>query len=317
MKKIATLTAAALVIGACGPANEDPAQKYRDAMPKSEAVQVGTPSATPAAGALTVRSSYVLGDSPATQSEYAIASRNLAVMINGGTAWTLFLLRFITTFPPTSCDDASCTWGPAVGDDGLNRWKLVVAHVVDHFDYVLSGQPGSNASAPWVDLITGTAYPGADRDHGRGTIRIDFDADKDLDHGPLWVDRDHGQANIAYDNTGTTVTVDATFVGAQNEKQETVNAAYAFERSASGGVLQVAFRNLTTSEQASLHTRWRPSGAGRGDAHYVGGVELFASECWDGETTNFLEVYDSKTPSGDPNACSPFMDASYSTLPVP
>jgi hypothetical protein len=324
MKKIATLTAAALVLSACGPASEDPAKKFRDALPKTEAVQVGSPSADTAAGALTVRSSTVLGDSPATQSAYAILSRNFAVMINGGTALTLGILRFVTAFPPTSCDHASCTWGPGVSDDGLNRMRLVVTQVDDHFDYALSGQRGSDATADWENIITGTAYPGDDADHGSGTLTFDADAEARLDHGPLWEQRDFGHATITYDNTGSPVTVGAEFVGGHNELDQVVNAAYSFEQSASGGDLQIAFQNETTTEIATIHTRWSPSGAGRSDVNYdadgAGATEPYpASECWDGEVNNFAEVYDSKfwEARGTESLCSPFSSAVYADIVLP
>jgi hypothetical protein len=326
MKKLASLLAAALVIAGCGSANDDPAQPYRDALPKTNAVEIGSPAASTTSGALTAQMS-VLGDSPATQSGYAVASYYLAITINGGVRWTLGLLQYVTTFPPTGCDAASCTWGPAIDDQGLNRWKLVVTRVNDHYDYTLQGQPGSNASAAWVDLIAGTAYPGADRDHGHGTFTVDFDAQDALDHGPLWHKTDYGRLDVTYDNTTSPVAVGARFVGAHNQDPLdpfTMNAAYAFERGASGGDLQVAFQRLDTMATLSLHTRWSASGAGRGDAHYHGPdgtgtiVDYSASECWAGAVQDFAEVYDSKPPVlGSETACSPFNSAVYADIALP
>jgi len=322
MKKTTTLLTAALVLAACG--ETDPAQQFRDALPKPQAVQVATPQAEGTAGALSV-SRDPLGDSLMLQSEYAVMSYYLALTMNTGVAWTLRFLQLVTAFPPTSCDDAACTWGPWVDDDGLNRWKLEVRKVGGAFEYALSGQPGSNAAAPFVDLVTGTAHP-ADRDHGNGTFTIDFDAQDALDHGPLWEKKDFGQLAVDYDNTSS-VSIDAAFTNARNDdpaNPHLLNAAYAFDDAPSGGVLQIAFEDLETTEVVSLRTRWSAGGAGRADAHYdgpdgIGGrVDYFASECWAGHAQDYVEVYDSKYPDiGPETACSPFSSADYADVALP
>jgi len=325
MKKLSSLIAAALLLAACG-ASEDPANQYRDAMPKAGAVQVGTPQTEGTAGALSVATG-ALGDSSATQSEYAIMSRNLARTFNGGVALTLRLVQYITTFRPTSCDDASCTWGPWVDDDGLNRWKLTVEKVADgEYDYVLAGQPGSNPAAAWVSLITGTAHP-VDRDHGSGTFTIDFEAQTALDHGPLWQQHDFGHLDVVYDNTHD-VSIAATFLDAVDSESDPdhphhLNAAYSFQHAASGGTLQIAFENLVSSETVSMRTRWSPSGAGRADVVYdpdgAGATAaVTASECWAGAAQDYAEVYDSKYPDiGPESACSPFSSFEPADVTLP
>ncbi len=321
MKKTTLLLAAAIVLAACG--QTDPAEKFRDALPKSQAVQVGTYQSD-TSGALSVQTAP-LGDTPMAQSEYAYMSFLLATSINGGVGLTLSWVQFITVFPPTSCGEDSCTWGPALSDEGLNYWKLVVNHDGDHFDWAFSGQPASNPSAPWVDILFGAAYPGADRDHGRGTLTVDFDAQDGLDHGPAWTKTDYGRANIAYDNTGSPATVYVEFLGARNDDDPAnvyfMNAVYSFEVASSGGQLQVAFENLSNADTVSLRTRWSPGGAGRGDAHAVasgGTVDYYASECWAGRSQDYIEVYDSKYPEiGPESACSPFSSASYADIVLP
>jgi hypothetical protein len=248
--------------------------------------------------------------------------------VNSGVGFTLRFLQLVTTFPPTSCDATSCTWGPWVDDDGLNRWKLNVQKVGDgQYDYALSGQPGRDATAPFVTFISGTARP-VDRDHGSGTFTVDFDAQDALDHGSLWVKRDFGRIAVTYDNTRD-VSIAANFLDAVNDDPSNphrLNAAYAFEHHASGGTLQIAFENLDTSEVWSLRTRWAPSGAGRADAQYdldgAGAtVPFLASECWAGKVQDFAEVYDSKHTDvpglGDENACSPFSTPDYADVALP
>lgn len=324
------LAAAALFTAACA-ADPEPAQQFRDAMPKTEAVLVGTPQAEGSAGALSVRRD-ALGDTAMVQSEYAVTSYYLALTLNGGVGWTLRFLQFVTAFPPTSCGDDACTWGPWVDDDGLNRWMLEVTKSGGAYDYALLGQPGSDATAPFVALISGTAHP-VDRDHGSGTFTIDFDAQDALDHGMLWQKTDFGQLVVDYDNTRN-VSLTALFTGAHKDDDDQdpandhlVNAAYAFSDAASGGELQVAFEDLTTVETVALRTRWSAGGAGRADAHYdgpdgLGGrVDYFASECWAGHAQDFAEVYDSKHTDlpalADESACSPFSAALIPDISLP
>ncbi len=181
MKKLTSLTAAAaLTLAACQPA-EDPAKAYRDALPKSAAIQVGVPAAQGTANALSVRREAV-SSVPSYQSEYAVTSYWTALTFNVGVWWTLELVQVITAFPPTTCGEAACTWGPWQSDDQLLFWKLHVEKVNGTYVYALSAQPASDRQAPFVELLGGTAVPGVDRDHGSGTLAIDFDAHDALPH---------------------------------------------------------------------------------------------------------------------------------------
>jgi hypothetical protein len=324
MKKTTALLAA-LLATACGTETSDPVQSYRDAMPKPQAAKIGTyQDAGATAGALTV-AREPLGDSSIAQSEYAVMSYYLALSVNGGAKLILDLVQFITAFPPAACDDASCTWGPWVGDQGLNRYKLVVAKDGAAYDYALSGQDATVAGAPFVALLTGTAHP-VDRDHGSGTFTLDFDAQAaGLAHGPAWEQKDFGRLVLDYDNTGTPA-VAAQFIGARNQdpaNPHRMNAVYAFEDAASGGQLQVAFENLDTTETFTLRTRWSASGQGRCDVVYTAasGASLTASECWAGRSQDFAEVYDTKyldiPELSDPSACSPFSDFLEADVSLP
>jgi hypothetical protein len=318
-----TLLAAALTLAACSETTTDPAETFRDALPKAEAARVDTyqsEAATSAAAPGTVAK----GDTALLKSEYAVTSYYLALTMNGGVAWSLGLVQLIVAHPATSCvEDVSCTWGPWVDDDGLNRWQLQVQKVGDAYVWALSAQPGSAPAAAFVDVLAGTAYP-VDRTHGSGTFTVDFDAAASLDHGPLYEQRDFGRIVVEYDNT-TNVSVDAVFTGARSQENgHPVNAVYAFDDAASGGELQVGFHDLQTDEQVRLRTRWSAGGAGRADAHAYGtlaggGVwDYWASECWAGHAQDFEEVYDSKYPDvGPESACSPFSTPLYADVVLP
>lgn len=322
MKKL-TATLAALLLAACA-AEVDPAQKYRDALPKAQSVVLETYKTEGAtAGALSV-SRQPLGDSDILQSEYAVMSYYLALSVNGGAGLMLNLVQFITTFPTSTCDDTSCTWGPWVGDQGWNNYKLVVTKDGDAYVYALSGQNAVVLDSPFVAILTGTAYP-ADRNHGSGTFTLDFDAQDALAHPPGYEKTDYGQLVVNYDNTGNP-TVGALFIGARNSDPANphfMNAAYSFEDATSGGQLQVAFENLDTTETLTLRTRWSASGQGRADVVFTaaGGASFTASECWAGRPQDFVEVYDTKhldiPQLQDAGGCAPFTTFQEADISLP
>lgn len=315
------LAAAALFTAACG-TETDPAEQFRDAMPKKEAIRIGTPAAETPAGALSV-SRDAMVQTPSYQSEFARLSYWTAVNVNVGVWWTLELLQAVTSFPPTTCGDAECTWGPWRGDDALNYWKLHVLKVDGSFVYELSAQPASDQQAPWAVLISGTAVPGADRDHGRGSFLIDFDAQDALQHAsPDWK-KDYGQLTVTYDNTAG-LFIQALFQGARNDDPERLdhlmNAAYRFDETGTAGDLQIAFEDVDTTETFQLRTRWvRGTGEGRADAHYedldaLGDVvaQVDATECWAGAAYLWAEDFDRVNGTvnfGTEANCAPFAAA--------
>jgi hypothetical protein len=319
MTKTLSLAVAAALLAACG-SNLDP-NTVRSALPQASTVQIGTPAADPSSTALTAgQLTQALGQTPSYQSEYATVSYWTAFTVNVGVAFTLDLVKFITALSPTSCDTSSCTWGPWVGDAGLNRYELVVEKQGDAFAWALSGQ-NAITNAAFVPLVSGIAYPGPDRDHGKGSFTIDFDAQDALAHGPAWVKEDFGTVAVQYDNLAS-ISIQATLLGGRDRdpaSPDPMNAIYSFTRDPGhGGELQVAFENLSTSEILSLRTRWTGTGAGRADAHYVAGtVDAVASECWAGEALGFVERYDSTVPFGDEVADCVFYPAAYSDLVLP
>jgi hypothetical protein len=264
-----------------------------------------------------------LVQSPSYGSEYAKLSFWTAVSVNTGVAVTLDLLQLVVAFPPTSCEESSCTWGPWVDGAGLNRWQLrVEKRDGEGYDYALSAQNGVEGG-PFLAVLEGTAYPGQDADHGHGSFTIDFDAEDALAHGPLWTDDDHGQLLVTYDNR-TTVQVNATVTNGVNDdpaNPHLMNAVYAFEHvPGAGGRLQLALENLDTDEAVTLHTRWNAEGAGRGDVEFFPGAggTFLASECWAGEGYGFAEVYDTKGPFGANEACAAeFRTAVYADVTLP
>ena len=314
---------AALALAACGK-TDDPAQQFRDALPKAQAAKIGTYQD---AGAATGVATQALGDTNIAQSEYAVMSFYLALSVNGGAKMILDLLQFIVSHPSTSCvQDTSCTWGPWAGDQGHNFYQLVVTKQGDAYAYALSGRNADVAGSTFVELLVGTATP-VDRDHGSGRFTLDFDAvDAALSHGAGYVKTDYGQLSVTYDNTVQSPTVSAIFLGARNQDPNDphfMNAAYEFVAATSGGTLQVAVENLDTGDTLRLETRWSASGQGRADVLFTAGAggSITASECWAGRSQDFDGVYDTKhldiPQLQDANGCAPFTTFQAADISLP
>jgi hypothetical protein len=323
MKKLTSILAAAITLAACGQ-SEDPAAEYRDAMPQAQSVQVQTAAAEGGSAPTALTRSNALIANPGYQSDYAIISYWTAVTINGGTGWTLGLLHLVMSFDPTDCDSNSCTWGPWLGDDRLNSWKLVATKGDGAFQWAFSGQ-NAVAPGPWVTLISGTAHPGADKNHNYGSFLIDFDAQDALAHGPGWQKDDFGTLEISYDSTSG-LHVNAVALGSRNDDPNDphfMNAVYSFAKTGPGGELQIAVENLDTAERLWLRTRWDATGSGRGDLEFDanGGDRadsFFASECWDGPAANWAMDFDTDPALNDASYCpSAMQSAVYGDLSLP
>jgi hypothetical protein len=324
MKKTLSVSAAALLLAACGGSNLDP-NTVRGALPAADSVQIGTPAASSSASAKALvapgtiaQPSQVPGGAPPYTPSLAVMSYWTAVTVNVGVWWTLTLVDVITAFPPASCNATSCTWGPWLDNQTQNQWKLVVQKNGSAYDYVLSGESAAT-QGNFLPVISGTAYPGPDRYHGNGALTLDFDAGKKLNPSS----NDSGKLDVIYDNR-TGVSIGATLTNGKNGDPANpypMNAVYQFDgTNGSGGVMQVAFENLTTTEQFSIRTRWNATGAGRSDAQYVaagGGLTVETSQCWDGAPT-FPVTYDGAQipPTGDSALCV-FTPALYADVVLP
>lgn len=315
MKNAIALLAAAALVAACGQKKIDP-NEVRSTLPQASAVQIGTPQST-AGGALTVAE-------VGTASEYAAASFWTAVTFNGATWWTLTVIHAITLFPPTSCTDHACTWGPWVNEKG-STFELDVSQSGDGYEYVLAGH--AEGSTDFLPLVSGTAFPGAAPSRGNGNFTVNFENGRTIDP----TSNDHGTLDVSYDNR-TSLQIGAMFLGARNDDpsnpgSEFIDIAYQFGASATGGDLQVAFQTTDNVKNLSLHTRWAEGGQGRGDAQYTESAQQFeGSQCWPGVTAGdgaWQTVYErahsgvTTVESGDIAGCGAFSDPVYSTLVLP
>jgi hypothetical protein len=309
MKRAIALIASVLLTAACG-GKTITAEEARGAVPGASQAQVGVPDQQGQALTATPGGSEATSDVTA---EYAAETIALAAAVNGGVAFTLGIVELVVSLPPTSCSGDTCTWGPGSGPLEVNDWQLTVTKKDDN-DYVwaLAGRPKTDPSAGFTSIVSGEAFTTGVRHVGHGTLLVDMDAANGLarkttDPQNLSV----GKISATYDNTSDR-NVSAQFLGTKDpvELTQTVNAAYQFAASSSGGDLQVATRNLTTQAALTLHSRWTDTGAGRGDAAFtLGGVTFSRSQCWDSASTLFNLVYqvtnpDDSSGTGSESACA-------------
>jgi hypothetical protein len=321
MKRAIALIASVLLTAACG-GKTITAEEARGAVPGASQAQVGVPDQQGQALTATPGGSEATSDVTA---EYAAETIALAAAVNGGVAFTLGIVELVVSLPPTSCSGDTCTWGPGSGPLEVNDWQLTVTKKADN-DYVwaLAGRPKTDPGAGFTSIVSGEAFTTGVRHVGHGTLLVDMDAAAGLAHKTTDPQNlSVGTISATYDNTsGRNVSVQ--FLGTKDpaEPTQTVNAAYQFAATASGGDLQVATRNLTTQAALTLHSRWTDTGAGRGDAAFtLGGVTFSRSQCWDGASTLFNLVYQVTSPddlsgTGSESACA-FSPAQPPTITAP
>lgn len=293
MKRAIVVVAAALT--ACGGAQQHlTAEEARAAMPGAQQAQVGAPQQA----ALTAAPRS--GEAGVVTAEYAAATINLALAVNGGVAWTLGLVELVVSLPPTSCAGDTCTWGPGSSAFDVNDFQLTVTKK-DTADFVwaLQGRPKSDPTAAFVTVVSGEAFTTGVRHVGHGTLLLDMDAGATLARKTTDPAPQTGRISATYDNTsGAHVSVQFLDTQDANDPTQKVNAAYQFSATSDGGDLQAATRNLASGARFSLHSRWLGTGAGRGDAAFsVSSVAVARSQCWDAASTLFNLTFQGTTPA--------------------
>jgi hypothetical protein len=305
MRKLPALLAV-LLATACGGQKLSP-EAIKAAMPSSAVVKIDAPNYTADApaggGTLRLSPSDPSTSLVAPRSPLAVTSYLFAAAVNGGVFLTLAPIALITELvPPTSCTDTACTWGPGSSSADLNDWMLVVTKNGAGYDFTLSGQPKLPLGAPFVPVITGTAFPGATPHRGHGTFTANLDdAWAGLAHAPGAVQQDFGAITVDWD-ARSSLSLGVTFLGTRNgdhpgsdpANPNRVNAVYGFDATAAGGDLRIGWRSLppftaeAPSAAATLHTQWLAGGAGVSDARYgtpdlaAGSAIVNYSQCWDG-----------------------------------
>lgn len=242
---------------------------------------------------------------------FYVETRGVTQMFNGGAAWVLVLVHTIVQFPVTSVNGNVYTWGPWSGNalDPANYKLDVTANADGTYDYVFSGAAKSDASQHFVAVITGHADPTPGELQGNGDFLLDFDAARAID--PVDNANNKGQVEAHYDLKAkhldlTIMSTDASGAPASLD--------YSYDETADGGGdmtldLLANVGGTAAAEDVTLRSRWKVTGAGRGDARIAGGDlgsnQAIASECWD---QTFARVFYTDSANfqpteGDASAC--------------
>jgi hypothetical protein len=280
MRRLATITAAlSLAAAACvQPQSGADGQAIRHALPTADGVKIEVPEGA---------SYRALGE----LADYYVVTRNVSRDLNGGAAWVLILVHTIVQFPATSVDGDTYTWGPWSDTLDPAEYRLVVTELADgSYDWRFDGRSKTVAGAEFLTVISGNAVPGADPHRGTGTFLLDFDAAEEVNP----VDNDaRGTVEIAYDlenrdDTPATLTM---VIDSRDDHGNPVHFDYSYARNldGSGDLVFGIHADLDdeggAAENATIRSRWLPTGAGRADVRVSdgdlgAGVTVTASECW-------------------------------------
>jgi hypothetical protein len=298
---------AALAAAACGGTTAGPitAEEARNAIPSQDQAKIDVPQSSGQSSALTATSRS--GEAVVAAADFAKLTIWLSGSVNLGVAAPLVLVRTIVDFPPTSCEGSTCTWGPGSSWHDLNEFELTVTKADDHYAWALSGRPKSTPSADFTPVIYGNSWPSGQRWVGHGDFTVDLDAAASkLDHfeDPATT----GKVEVTnYDNRNGQQQVSVNFLGMADEDHpgHEINTAYQYQNGSVGGDLQVATSDVVTGVGITLHSQWKPTGEGRGDAHVTDAPAPYdRSQCWGAASSGFALLYDSLGPSGDPSLCA-------------
>ncbi len=321
MKRL--LLAAILALTGCG---LEAADEYRQAVPRSETVEMKVPGATGQA-LENANQSALEGD----KAVFYSLTRGISVFVNGAGYQVLTLVKTITEYPPTKIDEAKgvAIWGPHTDALSPNTWRLTVTKLGDkEFSYALEAKDKNKGDDAFLKILTGK-HTSTGKVTGSGEFVLDMDAAQQLpEHDANAI----GKAAYTYSHTSLDATAEVKAVFTQVKDKDTgrfIDATYAYaSNEKTGGALEFQFqgdldeKKNTQLENMVLKSRWDRTGAGRSDVRLSGGdlragQEFTASECWD---ANFASRYlnaswDPSLNYGDESACgSARSKAEYSQL---
>ncbi len=294
------LSALTLAIG-CRPAPEA-ASEFRNAVPRKETVAMIVPARAGQALTQAVTAERQAQPVRGATAELYQTTRGVSLMVNGGGAVVLGLVKAVTHYPPTNLTNNTAVWGPWTEALSPNTWKVTVNRVADHqYEYRFEGKPKTAADSAFVVVLSGTHIPALDADgdpvegFGRGSFTLDWDKAQTLPEH----DKNVGKTSYTYSHMGPQQLVDVTaqFRQVQDDKTgKLVDVDYAYAQQPGGeGNLDFTFTAPGTMHPApgkmAVKSRWQRSGAGRSDVTGSGGdlaTPLHASECWD---SNFSSSY--------------------------
>src|SRR5262245_35581303 len=149
MKKL--LTAAIVALTGCGVSASD---EYRNAVPKSETVQMKVPGSTGQALETESQGQALEGDKAA----FYELTRGVSLMVNGGGLNVLNMIKDIVGHEPTTLDKKAgvATWGPYTDALSPNTVRLIVTKKGDDdFAYSLDAHDKNLGDDAFLVILAG------------------------------------------------------------------------------------------------------------------------------------------------------------------
>jgi hypothetical protein len=306
-----------LALAGCGPMGSGKGGGYdgpfAHTTPTEETVALAIPEGqATAASEEGVRTSALLGD----EADSYKLTRAVTVVVNGGTAWVLGLVKLIVSYPPTRVVGTdTAVWAPAPDPLAKKAWRLSVTRVEPQvFDWKFDAKAKADPDSAFITILSGRhtrAVDGAGQpieNYGSGNFTIDWNAANTLPREVEERDHNVGVATFSYARVSPTAvtSINVDFNGVEDDKTHEIhNAIYRYVATPGAGgdfkygSVQDNFPDPgntgTAKETMTIHSRWLESGAGRSDYRTAGsdvtaalGGDASISECWN---ESFASVY--------------------------
>jgi len=310
MKTLVALVVPGLVLAACG-GGQSSLDALRGSMPNSDSVALKVPGGS--GQALDSTGQNQQGLQGAT-SEFYLITRVTTVWVNVSTALVLGLFDAIVANPPTSFDGHVAVWGPWTDALSPNTYRFTARDEGNHhFSYMLEGKAKTAPDSAYVTIASGSGVATVDgsghpiRGYGSGMFTLDWSAAATLPEH----DDNVGQATFTYSRVRATsdTQIDVAFVQVRDRGPAggLINANYHYvQHFQADGDFSFATSRANHAgatlppELASIHSRWKNTGAGRADVQLTGQsappTNFTVNECWNSNfQSEFLLV------SWDPN----------------
>jgi hypothetical protein len=314
---------ASLALSGCLLEKKEDVERFRQALPKSENVEVSGPESSQGqqSAAIHVQANEPWASGP--WAKYYGFTRTVRDGVNVVTGTVLGWAWAIVHLEPTSVEDKQAIWGPYTDALEPASWRFRVTEVGENeYEYRLEGRPkASQSDADYRSVLIGTGFGKGHASHGDGAFTIDLDVAKSLD--PFYLDDDSGKITVTHDlppNITSKLgalprTIQATLTPSATDAWFSVTSIANEDRT--GTLLVNAHAdaddsNATAKEDIQIASQWNAHGEGRADITLSGGDipavpgVVTAVECWG---SDFFRVYYSdsinwEATEGDASTCA-------------
>jgi hypothetical protein len=299
MRRIIIYTSLAATLAGCGGnySNED--VDYQLALPERDDLAVKLP----------LQAQEIIDSA-----EYYKTTRDVVRVFNGIADAFLSLIDYVRSYPPSERLGARRVWGPFPNDKHPN-WELrmVVDRVGDpgaptRFEYSIEFRPVNLRLIGWRVLISGFFAPAGGVRRGTGQLKF-LPAEARLREYPLDGLTGFDALVIDYDTRAFPISVKLTLDAFPSRER----AVYEYFEEADGsGRMSFGFPTQPPLSPwvtyGMLNSRWKGSGAGRGDVTAVRGLVAagqMGTDCWgiDTRATWVHRPWDANMNSGAESTC--------------